>query len=77
MILRHSYVCLTLQGKPKLLILGSGWGGFRLLKNVDKSLYDVSVVSPRNRLYIDFFFFLFSHRLPFHSIAGVDDGGHT
>ena len=34
--------------KEKLLILGSGWGAVACLKSIDASLYDVSVVSPRN-----------------------------
>ena len=34
--------------RERLLILGSGWGAVALMKNVDPTLYDVSVVSPRN-----------------------------
>lgn len=30
------------------MILGTGWGGYSLLKNVDRRKYDVVVVSPRN-----------------------------
>ena len=32
----------------KLVILGTGWGGYSVLKNVDKRKFDVVVVSPRN-----------------------------
>ncbi|KAF5208290.1 external alternative NAD(P)H-ubiquinone oxidoreductase B2, mitochondrial-like [Thalictrum thalictroides] len=34
--------------KKKVLVLGTGWAGTSFLKNVDSSLYDVQVISPRN-----------------------------
>ena len=34
--------------KQGLLILGSGFASFSLLKSVDMRLFDVTVVSPRN-----------------------------
>ena len=34
--------------KKKLVILGTGWGSYAVLKTIDKKLYDVVVVSPRN-----------------------------
>jgi NADH:ubiquinone reductase (non-electrogenic) len=34
--------------KQKLVVLGTGWGSFRVLKSLDYSKYDVTVVSPRN-----------------------------
>lgn len=43
--------------KKTLVILGSGWGSIPLLKNLDTSLYNVVVVSPRN-------YFLFTPLLP-------------
>lgn len=45
------------QRKKTLVILGSGWGSISLLKNLDTSLYNVVVVSPRN-------YFLFTPLLP-------------
>ncbi|KAF8323703.1 NDE1, mitochondrial external NADH dehydrogenase [Clavulina sp. PMI_390] len=36
----------TKRPKEKLVILGSGWGGFNILKRVDKSKYDVTLISP-------------------------------
>ncbi|RXK37932.1 hypothetical protein M231_04821 [Tremella mesenterica] len=36
----------TIQAKKKLVILGSGWAGYNLARRVDKSLYDVTLVSP-------------------------------
>jgi len=35
---------------PKLVILGTGWGSFRVLRDIDASKYEVAVVSPRNHL---------------------------
>ncbi|KZV67825.1 hypothetical protein PENSPDRAFT_40618 [Peniophora sp. CONT] len=32
----------------KLVILGSGWGGYEVLRRVDKKRYDVTVISPVN-----------------------------
>mmetsp|Transcript_77114 Transcript_77114/g.160532 ORF Transcript_77114/g.160532 Transcript_77114/m.160532 type:complete len:482 (+) Transcript_77114:95-1540(+) len=40
----------TKSNKPKLLILGTGWGSFRVLHDIDPKKYDVCVVSPRNHL---------------------------
>ncbi|CAM6047802.1 unnamed protein product [Sphagnum compactum] len=36
--------------KPRLVVLGSGWGACRLLKDIDTRLYDVICVSPRNHM---------------------------
>ena len=36
------------QQRKKLVILGTGWAGYSLLKHVDKKLFDAVVVSPRN-----------------------------
>ncbi|KAL0916984.1 hypothetical protein M5K25_014540 [Dendrobium thyrsiflorum] len=43
--------------KKKLVVLGTGWAGTSFLKNLDTSLYDVRVVSPRN-------YFAFTPLLP-------------
>lgn len=45
------------QKKKTLILLGSGWGSISLLKNLDTTLYNVVVVSPRN-------YFLFTPLLP-------------
>lgn len=45
------------QRKKTLVILGSGWGSVSLLKNLDTTLYNVVIVSPRN-------YFLFTPLLP-------------
>ncbi|XAR58904.1 NADH:ubiquinone reductase (non-electrogenic) [Bertholletia excelsa] len=36
--------------KPRLVVLGSGWAGCRLMKTIDTKLYDVVCVSPRNHM---------------------------
>lgn len=36
------------MNKSKLLILGTGFGGFSLVKQIDLNLFEVLVVSPRN-----------------------------
>ncbi|GAA5802081.1 hypothetical protein HPULCUR_007541 [Helicostylum pulchrum] len=36
------------RSQGRVVILGSGWAGFKLMKDLDKKNYDVSVVSPRN-----------------------------
>ena len=43
--------------KPRLVILGTGWGSIALLKNLRPGDYHVTVVSPRN-------YFLFTPFLP-------------
>lgn len=43
--------------RKTLVILGSGWGSISLLKNLDTTLYNVVIVSPRN-------YFLFTPLLP-------------
>lgn len=53
----------TLEGdqnkskKKRVVVLGTGWAGTSLLKDLDVSSYDVQVVSPRN-------YFAFTPLLP-------------
>lgn len=35
-------------GRKKLVILGTGWGGYSMVRKANKKLYDVIVISPRN-----------------------------
>jgi NADH:ubiquinone reductase (non-electrogenic) len=51
--------------RERLVVLGSGWGAVALLKNIDPTLYDVSVVSPRN-------FFLNTPLLPGVTVGTVE-----
>ncbi|MBA0870706.1 hypothetical protein Goshw_016292 [Gossypium schwendimanii] len=43
--------------KKKVVVLGTGWAAMTFLKNLNNSIYEVEVVSPRN-------FFLFTPLLP-------------
>ncbi|KAJ8749764.1 hypothetical protein K2173_012315 [Erythroxylum novogranatense] len=36
--------------KPRMVVLGCGWAGSRLMKEIDTKLYDVVCVSPRNHM---------------------------
>lgn len=51
--------------REKVLILGVGWGGFRLARDLDKRRFDVSVVSPRNH-------FLFTPLLPSTTVGTLE-----
>ena len=51
--------------KQRLVILGSGFASFSLLKNIDTPLYDVVVVSPRNH-------FLFTPLLPSTTVGTIE-----
>jgi NADH:ubiquinone reductase (non-electrogenic) len=46
-----------LPPRKKVVVLGTGWGGTTFLRNLDSSLYDVQVISPRN-------YFAFTPLLP-------------
>ncbi|CAN8295186.1 unnamed protein product [Cochlearia groenlandica] len=48
---RYDGLAPTKEGeKPRVLVLGSGWAGCRLMKGIDTSVYDVVCVSPRNHM---------------------------
>ena len=51
--------------KSHLVVVGAGWGGFRLATDVDKNKYDVTVLSPRNH-------FLFTPLLPSTSVGTLE-----
>lgn len=36
--------------KPRVVVLGSGWAGCRLMKEIDTKIYDIVCVSPRNHM---------------------------
>lgn len=52
-------------GKPKLVILGTGFGAFSLLHHLDRKKYAISVVSPRNH-------FLFTPLLPSTTVGTLE-----
>ena len=53
------------KNKPRVVILGTGWGGHVLAKRLDKSKYDVRVISPSNH-------FLFTPLLPMSAVGTLE-----
>lgn len=51
--------------KHKVVIIGSGWGGFRLATDLDKKLFEVELISPRNH-------FLFTPLLPSTAVGTLE-----
>ena len=45
----HSALPLR-TGRLRLVCLGTGWGGARLVKDIDAAKYDITVISPRNHM---------------------------
>lgn len=43
-----SFFSKPLQHRPKVIVLGTGWAGFRFVKGLDHKFWDVIMVSPRN-----------------------------
>eukprot|EP00775_Hariotina_reticulata_P010169 gene10167-10329_t len=37
-------------GRPRLVVLGTGWAAARLCRDIDPHLYDLTVISPRNHM---------------------------
>ena len=54
-----------LKHKPKLVIVGTGWGGVSLLKQLNPDEYHVTVVSPMN-------YFLFTPMLPSATVGTLE-----
>jgi len=52
------------QEKLRLVVLGSGFAGFSLLKQIDTNIFDVTAVSPRN-------YFLFTPLLPSTTVGTI------
>ena len=53
------------KGKPRLVILGTGWGSVALLKALHKDQYHVTVISPVN-------YFLFTPMLPSATVGTLE-----
>lgn len=51
--------------KKKLIVLGTGFGAFSCLKELDPNLYDIIIVSPRNH-------FLFTCLLPSTTVGTIE-----
>lgn len=45
---RFVYVAASDSQRRKLVLLGTGWGSYSVLKTINKKKFDVIVVSPRN-----------------------------
>lgn len=54
-----------LREKPRLVILGGGWGGVALLKDLNPEEYHVTVISPSN-------YFLFTPMLPSATVGTLE-----
>ncbi|KAF8178088.1 pyridine nucleotide-disulfide oxidoreductase-domain-containing protein [Mycena galopus ATCC 62051] len=44
----RNFASSAVHQKQRLLIVGSGWGGYGVLRGVNKKLYDITIVSPNN-----------------------------
>ena len=55
------------DGRERVVVLGSGWAGYRLLQDLDPNKYQVMVVSPRNH-------FLFTPLLASSAVGGSEIG---
>lgn len=51
--------------RPRVVVVGAGWAGYRVALDIDKSKFDVSVVSPRNH-------FLFTPLLPSTAVGTLE-----
>ncbi|CAG8769505.1 11596_t:CDS:10, partial [Racocetra persica] len=51
--------------RPRIVILGSGWGAVSLIKGLDKNKYHVTIVSPQN-------YFLFTPLLPSATVGTLE-----
>ena len=51
--------------REKVVVLGTGWGAASFLKDIDTSMYDVTVISPRN-------YFVFTPMLAGASVGTVE-----
>lgn len=54
-----------MTAKPTLIVLGTGFAAFSLIKKINTSLYDVIVVSPRNH-------FIFTPLLPSTAVGTIE-----
>lgn len=54
-----------LKQKPRLVILGGGWGGVAMLKDLNPDEYHVTVISPTN-------YFLFTPMLPSATVGTLE-----
>lgn len=55
----------TLHTKPRIAVIGAGWAGYRVAQDLDKSKFEVEVISPRNH-------FLFTPLLPSTTVGTLE-----
>lgn len=60
-----SNVSSSRSGRKRLVILGTGWGGYSVVTKANKKMYDVIVISPRNH-------FLFTPLLASTSVGTLE-----
>ncbi|GJQ20791.1 MAG: pyridine nucleotide-disulfide oxidoreductase [Bacteroidia bacterium] len=56
---------MSTPAKPKLVVLGTGFGAFSIIKRINTQIFDVVVVSPRNH-------FLFTPLLPSTTVGTIE-----
>jgi len=56
---------MSLEIKPKIVVLGTGFAAFSFVKKIDVRVFDVTVVSPRNH-------FLFTPLLPSTTVGTIE-----
>jgi NADH dehydrogenase FAD-containing subunit len=56
------------SGRKRVVVLGSGWAGFRIARDINIEKYDLTVISPRNH-------FLFTPLLPSTTVGTLEFRG--
>ena len=60
-----AFVPFAARRLPRVVVLGSGWGGFSLLTHLSRASFDLVCVSPRNHM-------LFTPLLPSSAVGTID-----
>ena len=55
----------SFSSKPRVTVLGAGWGGYGVGLDISKRKYDVTLISPRNH-------FLFTPLLPSAAVGTLE-----
>ena len=64
-MLKQADVRPLFSRKKRIVVLGTGWGGFNFLRNIDTTKYEVACVSPANH-------FLFTPLLPSCAVGTLE-----